>query len=555
MTTARLAPESIAGDPWSAPIPDMSGDPWRAAAYDAGVPFTTAPSANPVVTVEARVRHPARIPYSMLTDYYNRIFVIPELIDVRNPRIGQAQPYKIWNAYLEPRTLQSIVEVGADGLTNSAIPPVAFKAVQVLDFNLTVDSDAPLVIDASFTFMFDEGSGILVFRAERAVLLGQKPEIPFVQELSYDTNILLSHDGTEQRISIRPTPRQALMGRIIFENDAQIREFRAQLFIGVVSPVIVPLWHEPFLITADAAADTDTMSGDFSIADWLVEEFLYVETSNGSIGELVQLSAISDSLITFRNVLSNSYPEGSVVYPTVACSLSDGSGFSRYPVNVSEMKMTARSFDRRALGGKTASVPTHNTLPLLDKRPLNDSLVSEAFTINSETIDYGGAIQISVSQDFAKVARKLEFLIPKRTDFQFWKLFLDGLSGRREPFYTPTFREDLVVDTQPDVGGSSIIISDTPNYVTDWWISAGHKDIVINNQDGDRLYRTIIAAIDNGDGTVTISIGTALPGTVGGSTILSIEFLELVRLASDVVSFNHYGQYSTVSIGITTIKE
>lgn len=556
MTTARLRSEGIGGEAsWTASMPDTSADRWKQEAVDDLHILGSIPNQVPVVSFVSLVRSPVRLPSSMLVDYYSRIFVIPEIIDVRNPKIGQAQPYKIWNAYLEPNTLQSIIEIDADGLTNSAVPPVVFKATQLLDFSITVDSDAPIVVDASFEFVFDDGSGILIFRAERAVLLGKKPDFPFVQELLYDTDILRSYNGTEQRISIRPTPRQVLSGKIVYENDAQIRDLKAQLFIGVVSPIIVPLWHEPFLITSDADIDTDLLDGDFSIADWLINDFLFIESRNETIGELVQISAATDSLVTLKNVLTNSYPAGSIVYPTVTCSLNDGSGFGRYPINAAEMKISAKSFGRRLLGGKTASLDTHNSLTLLDRRSLNDSLVSESFLLNSETIDYGGAIQIDFAQDFSKAARKIEFLIPDRIDLQFWKLLLDTLVGRREPFYTPTFREDLVVHTQPDVGGSSFLIPDSPNYVTDWWPSTGHRDIVITNQDGDRLYRTITGAVDNGDGTITITLGIALPGTAGGSTIVFIEFLELVRLASDVVSLSHYGQYSTITMSITTTKE
>ncbi len=556
MTTAILSLEALEAEAnYTAVVPDTSGDRWRTDVQEQNLAFITGAGANPVVSIIGPVKGTSHRTKSMLTDYYGRIHVIPTLINLRNPKIGLEQPFSIWNSFLVDATLESVIEVDAVGLINTAIPVIVFGPTKLKDFSITVTSSASIVIDALYTFVFDVGSGQLRFLAERAVLFNYKPELPFVQNLSYSTDILRAHDGTEQRISIRPLPRMTLSGLVIFKNDLQIRKFRAQLFIGVVSPIVLPLWHEPFVLTAEALSGTSSLSGDFTIADWLVNDFLFIETPDEATSELIRIDTKSDSLITLANVLGSSYKVGSFVYPTLTCDLEDGSGFGRYPVNASEISLKAQGFDRRLLGGKTASVPAYNSLQILDRRPLNNDLVSESFNINSQRIDYGGAINVSSGQDFSKIFRSLEFSISDRDDLQFWKLFIDSLSGRREPFYLPTFRSDLILTSQPDIGGSVLLVDSDPNYVTDWWISIGHKSIVLTNLDGNRLYRDIVSAVDNGDGTVTLNLDTPLPGTAGESTITLIEFLELVHLGSDIVSFLHYGINSVIKFTISSTEE
>lgn len=556
MTTAVLSPSPLKGTaPFSFSLPVIGAYP-RVNVQDDVVPSMILVSANPTVTPVTPAMGPQQVTTkSMLTDYYGRIHVIPELIDLRNPPLGQPQSYSLWNAFLEARTLDSVDATGDTGLVNSAVPPVDFRATELIGFDITVTAAADIVIDAQYTFTFDEGFGVLLFRAERATIFNLVPETPLVQTLNYVTDVMKAWDGTEQRVGVRAYPRQVLSGKIVAENDQEARSLRAQMFFGVVSPVVVPLWHETFSLYADAGLGTFTLSGDFAIADWAVDDFLYLETTDGDTFELVKLDTISDTTLTVTNALKASYPAGSKVYPTMTGTMRDNSSFSRYPVNASVVNFRVEAFERRALGGKTASVDTYNSLTMLDRRPLNNELIPESFSIRSDKIDYGGVYEVKTSQAFSNISRPVSLIIADRDDLQFWKLFLDTIVGRREPLYMPTFRADLLVVVQPDIGGSVIVISDDPNYLTDWWPSIGHRDIVINNVAGDRLYRSITGAVDNGDGTVSISLDVALPGTADESTIVSIEFLELVRLHSDQVILRHHGNYSTISFRIATTEE
>jgi hypothetical protein len=49
----------------------------------------------------------------MESDYYNKVWVIPDLIEVRNPPIGVPQEFGIWNACLEQNEILNVVDAEA----------------------------------------------------------------------------------------------------------------------------------------------------------------------------------------------------------------------------------------------------------------------------------------------------------------------------------------------------------------------------------------------------------------------------------------------------------
>ncbi len=489
---------------------------------------------------------------SMLTDYYNRIFVIPDLIDVRNPAIGQPQTYSIWNAFFDTNTLENVVSQGDDGLTNTAVPPVAFRALEIQEFGIVVGPTAPLTIEATYDFDFLFGSGRLIFTADRANLIAVVPETPTRQEYQWVTDIIRSHDGSEQRISTRPKPRHILQYDIVLSTEEEIRAQRRNLVNNIDQPIILPLWHEPFDVTAPVSSGQLQIQGSFSLADFGAEDFVLLSTVDNSVFELARVAAIDSSTLTVDNNINGDYPAGSVVYPTVIVNLPDGSGLSRYPVNVADFSISGDAQEMRLLGGAGTTLPLFNGQPVLDIRPLNNDTNEESVTVNYERLDFGARFQVFSSQLNPSVSYPKEFLIGTRQELQFWKLFLDTVTGRQQTFYHPTFREDLLLASQPAQGTTQIILDGSQEYVATWFTDPANRTLVFNTADGDRQYRIVNTATTNPDGTSTLVLTAPLTDTPAGSTVISVELLQQCRLASDNVVFEHHGSYSIISLSFET---
>ena len=500
---------------------------------------------------------PVSLNAGMQSDYYNRIFVIPSLIELQNPVIGTPQNYSIWSAFFSANSLTGVVATGDTGLTNSVSPPEAFAALQLRDFNVTVDPGSPAIIDATYNFSFTQGLGTLRVLVTQVLVIEDRPNQPTVQILEYQTEILRAYDGSEQRIALRGnTPRESFSYDIGLPTDERWRIQRAQLFQNLLFSFSLPMWHEGIPIIASATTGQNSLFGDFTLSDLAVNDNIYILSFDETVNEFLQISAITDTQITLANNLSNNFPIGSNIYPVRAIQQTDGAGQRYYPVNAAERPLEGIVRTYRRLGGKGATVNTYRTLPLLDRIPLNNNLMDETNSIQPEIIDFGRRFQYSSDATFSNISRNVSYFINSRAELQYWKLFLDTVYGRREPFYTATYRSDLQLSTGIAPGSSQVRVLTTPNYNEVYFPSLGHKDLRFLLTPGNvEAYRRVTLVTDNGDGTQTLSLDSALPDLGPTTAIAQISLLELSRLGSDTVRFNHFSGSSRVELVVETIEE
>jgi hypothetical protein len=436
-----------------------------------------------------------------------RPFNTPDLIEVRNPPIGVPQEFGIWNACLEQNEILNVVEDDTTGLEVSAEAGDVYKRLQLIRYSITLTPLAPIEIDASYIFNFLIGAGELTFKASRAVVLYEPAEAPLKQVYEWKTDVIRAYDGQEQRVLVRPKPRCNLEYKIVFTSDAKIRTQRANLFTSISSPMVFPLWHEAFYLNAQAPQGTRDLYGDFSLRDFRVGDFLLLVSAKNAHSELVKVFFESDDHIILENVLNANFPPGTTAYPCEVAHINDGTKISRFPVNAAQMVVAGKAIELKSLGGRTASLTTFDGLPLLDIRPLNNSLVDDAFTINSEEIDFGNVYSVYASQAFPRISGQREYVIRSRQELQFFKLFLDTVAGQSKPFYCPSFREDLRVAVQPEQGSFQFDIFSEEQYAQDWYGSDAHKTLMLTTADGARQPRKVTSAVDNQDGTTTIIVG------------------------------------------------
>jgi hypothetical protein len=94
-------------------------------------------------------------------------------------------------------------------------------------------------------------------------------------------------------------------------------------------------------------------------------------------------------------------------------------------------------------------------------------------------------------------------------------------------------------------------VTDTFDYAGQWHPHSSHASLWIETDQGDQG-REVDTATDNQDGTITLDLAS---GLTASSVISKISFLERVRLASDVVTFKHFGvRRSLVELSITSVQ-
>ena len=99
---------------------------------------------------------PARRLVRFLDDYYFRIHVNPPVLDAGNVVSAQTHEVRIWNAYLEPRTLNDLSSENAEGIqiAGPGTPPMEFEPLRERLWEIAIGVDGPPVVDAAFTWQF-----------------------------------------------------------------------------------------------------------------------------------------------------------------------------------------------------------------------------------------------------------------------------------------------------------------------------------------------------------------------------------------------------------------
>lgn len=168
--------------------------------------------------------------------------------------------------------------------------------------------------------------------------------------------------------------------------------------------------------------------------------------------------------------------------------------------------------------------------PVWDERLLVETTATESIQAMTQIIDHGGSPYSLGTADQADWGRAVQFLAKTRTQWQWLKLFLCMIAGRQKAFWLPTWRSDLTFVSQAP--GEIVVSTEDESDFTAWWPLL-REHIQVEETDGTITYAKITAAVDNDDGTRTLTIDT----DPASDSIRMISWLELCRFEGDEFDF------------------
>lgn len=194
--------------------------------------------------------------------------------------------------------------------------------------------------------------------------------------------------------------------------------------------------------------------------------------------------------------------------------------------------------------GAGATVATYDGRPLWDRRIQVQDTATDSIQSLAEIVDLGGipiSIGTATQPDWGRallVNRELG------AEFQWLKAFIAAVRGCQRAFWLPSYRADLVGASW---SGSNLIVSgpdDVFGGLASWWPLQRDR-IQVQQSDGTLVLAKITAAVDNHDGTMTLTLGT-VQGTPTGAAITRLSWLELCRFDKPVfeITFDQHGRFS-----------
>lgn len=378
---------------------------------------------------------------------------------------------------------QRVAIVGLDGSSREAV-------IQFVDTSVTPDRiDLDIAVPSSV--------GIAGGKIMPLIPLHLEPTQGFQRYPNPDGPELWRIDGRTMLFGFQKSPKRAFLS---IEEEIP----SAGNYVGLIAQARV----EGAAGNVIRVESSDTsLSGANFIENGNDITLEYVPGST-TVDEMVQAVNAGSSLIQLVGPYNASFAlESGDVFPLT--SLHDGSDGSY------------------ATDGIGATLTTLNTRPIWDRGIRVQGSATDSLQAMNEILDLGG-IPANVGQsevpDWGRVVAIRRRLGP---DFQWFKRFTSYVRGAQKTFYLPTWRKDLTPVTS-GVGTLTIAgVNDASGAFFTWY--PYRNAIQVQQADGTITYATISNAVDNNDGTVTLTIGT----TLSGSAIIMVSWLEVCRFETD----------------------
>jgi hypothetical protein len=195
--------------------------------------------------------------------------------------------------------------------------------------------------------------------------------------------------------------------------------------------------------------------------------------------------------------------------------------------------------------GTGASLVTYNgdgvIRPVWDRRIDNASTNTDGIHAMTQIVDHGGIPYALGTADEADWFRAVALSGGNQLDWQWFKLFMSTVKGRQRKFWLSTWRDDLSYVSKAT---NTITVKSTDGSDFFAWWPHQREQLQILETNGTITRAKITAAVNNGNGTITLTIGT----TLATSSVDIVSWLELCRFEGDDYETTHTASGFDVSL-------
>lgn len=499
--------------------------------------YTEVTPAGPGITLAG-----SRNMYSFFDDFYNRFYFVPAIIDFQAIAGTTLRSVVVWNAYLDPLSLNTVAGVNDDGLT-LGLPgalPLSFLALQNRTVTVTAEVDGPPEVAAQYTFTFSNGVVINVpVTGTRAKMWawGMNWKDSFEVEIEYKTEIITSRNKREQRIAQRQTPRKALTFSFSSKNN-KFNELNLAMTQWASRTFIVPDFA--LFVTATSALTAFDVSLDVDeVPVWAVPGATAV-LQHGETREARTVASVGVGTITFSNSTATVFPEGTKVHYGYAARLASNLASRRLTNAVQNAKarfeVIPASEPAVPVSGASVSLAGHEIW--LKRFNWADDITVEYQFYRNE-LDFGrGRSQAFFPVAFNPRLIKGVFMGRNNTEAQALIDFFHRCKGQRGEFYRPTFEYDLPQRTDAPQG---TVYLRTPGYdVFDAYTNDPfNKAVCVVFDDGTYEFKRIVGMEKFSDilgDDTRLEIETPWTRDIDSDQITMICWMPLCRLATDSIT-------------------
>lgn len=476
-------------------------------------------------------------------DYYYRIHVAPQVLDLGNVVSTQTQPVYVWNAHLEPKTLTAItgLDEGLE-LRDQPEPPLLFQPLQERVYQLTVTTEGSPVLDIGLVWQFSHGElpGLHV-TARRIIAWSFIPNWRdgVSEQLEWLTDILASETLAEQRRALRTSPRRQLSAPVLVEGT-QRQHFDMALFGWGNRIWALPIWPDIQIIRVTVPTGAVRIACETKHLDFFEGGLAMLQSLEGDVYEVVEVDTLDAAGLNLKRETQQAWPAGTRLYPARPALLTSQPDVRR--LTDTAMKAEVEFLIQEANDWPALSVeelPQYRGWPVLEERPDESKDLTHTLERLTTTLDSRTAkpLVTDIGRQPMPVM-KWRWLELGRAERARFRSLLYTLNGRQRPVWVPTHADDLtlaaiVVDT-----GLSLDVVNI-GYSRFALNAVGRQHIRIQLRNGQIFYRKITTASELSPTLERLSIDQPLGVQIAPEDVYRICWLVLARSQSDSIEIHH----------------
>lgn len=476
----------------------------------------------PVTTVPRSLS--GRIPEQFKADFYNRIHFTPEVMNFGNIIEQQSRQLYIWNAWLTPSVITG--QTSTDGLIYIDVEP---RTLQPLEELLSACVALPggvnnLVDDQINLQLLGLPDAVLPVNGTRVAVLPYQPRTQWQEVHEWLTNVIMSYDGSEQRIKVRAYPKVSIDAEYPIPST-EIRRANNIVYGWVRGAWVVALWTDAVRASpVVSGASSLTLSETGTVLD-VADEILIWERPD--LYEIAQVSSLVSTTLTTVNPVANSYSRP-IVLPVVSAVTNAGivrntDGFS------SDVKTTYRVTKPLQIEGDVPDQYLGNDIYYDEQILPNNGKVSEDMLTRFDEVTNRIATSRYITP-WANTKQSRIYTVYNTTKSETYnfKKWLSRRSGKFRPFWTPSFEADFILTSTGPLTDSFTFVENGYSLYAN-----ARAHVAVRLKNGDWLPREINSYTDNGDGTTTVTLTSSL--AIDAADVDIVCYLGLKRLDTDRV--------------------
>ncbi|MGH9716399.1 MAG: hypothetical protein ACRD4R_06700 [Candidatus Acidiferrales bacterium] len=448
---------------------------------------------------------------------------------------------EVWNAFRESdQTLDAINITGSGGLSigDTWGEPLVFAALDSRVYQATVPSSGAAQISQDIVFAFASGVGgaDCAVTGSRITLFSVAPDwkAGVGESIEYLTDVLKAYSDNEQRRALRQLPRRALRITPLALTARNSAGMESLVWGWQNQPYGLPWWQDATPLTADVAEGATVIPCNTADRQFAAGGLLCIWQDEFTFEALSVESVAADSVtVSSPTQFSWTANAATLVMPVFLARLPKSAQVARHTSFIDEMELQFIGEAQQPAPAPSATLTQYKGYDVLEIAPNWAAGLDRQYNRSLVTIDPKiGPIEVIDKGGSAIVSQRFPWWLDGHSNVTAFRAFILARFGRMNPFWVPTWDQDLVL--AQDVGATDTAIKiESEFYSRFFFPSTARRDLAfISSAGAANIYRRVTAAVDNGDGTETLTLDSA-PGAAVPAASTMVSFLTLARLAAD----------------------